>query len=78
MLGCGEAPKNLMSGQVDLTYTGARWSGPQAFEEAGVAPGDIDYASIYDSFTITVVDDRSRTWAFARRARAAPSSRTVI
>ena len=56
ILGCGEAPKNLMSGQVDLTFTGARWSGRQAFEEAGVAPADIDYASIYDSFTITVLE----------------------
>ena len=56
ILGCGEAPKNLMSGQVDLTFTGARWSGRQAFEEAGVEPADIDYASIYDSFTITVLE----------------------
>ena len=34
---------------------GAVWSGPRAFEEARVTPGDIDYASIYDSFTITVL-----------------------
>ena len=56
VLGHGEAPKNLNSGKVDLTFTGARWSGPIAFEEAGVTPGDIDYASIYDSFTITVLE----------------------
>jgi acetyl-CoA C-acetyltransferase len=56
ILGQGQAPKHLDSGRIDLTYTGARWSGPRAFEEAGVAPGDIDYASIYDSFTITVVE----------------------
>ena len=56
VLGHGEAPKHLNSGQVDLTFTGARWSGPIAFEEAGVMPGDIDYASIYDSFTITVLE----------------------
>ena len=30
-------------------------SGPAAFEEAGVTPADVKYASIYDSFTITVV-----------------------
>ncbi|MEP3247876.1 MAG: thiolase domain-containing protein [Sneathiella sp.] len=53
--GAGEAPKHQMGGRVDLTYTGAAWSGPTAFEEAGVTPSDIKYASIYDSFTITVL-----------------------
>jgi acetyl-CoA C-acetyltransferase len=56
LLGAGESPKNILGGNVDLTYTGARWSGPQAFEEAGVKPSDIKYASIYDSFTITVLE----------------------
>jgi acetyl-CoA C-acetyltransferase len=56
IMGHGEAPKHSANGHIDLTYTGARWSGPRAFAEAGVTPGDIDYASIYDSFTITVVE----------------------
>lgn len=56
LLGHGEAPKGLDGGRVDLTFTGARWSGPAAFDEAGVTPADIDYASIYDSFTITVLE----------------------
>ena len=56
ILGHGEAPKHLNNGRIDLTYTGARWSGPRAFEEAGIKPSDIKYASIYDSFTITVVE----------------------
>jgi len=56
ILGHGEAPKHTNNGNVDLTFTGARWSGPRAFEEAGVKPSDIDYASIYDSFTITVIE----------------------
>lgn len=55
VMGQGEAIKHTNAGSVDLTYTGAVWSGPKAFEEAGVAPTDVDYASIYDSFTITVV-----------------------
>jgi acetyl-CoA C-acetyltransferase len=55
ILGHGEAPKHTMNGRVDLTYTGAAWSGPRAFAEAGVTPADVDYASIYDSFTITVL-----------------------
>ncbi len=56
VLGHGEAPKHTNNGRIDLTYTGAKWSGPRAFQEAGVTPGDIDYASIYDSFTITVLE----------------------
>jgi acetyl-CoA C-acetyltransferase len=56
IMGHGEAPKHTDRGRIDLTYTGARWSGPRAFAEAGVTPADIDYASIYDSFTITVVE----------------------
>ncbi|MBV8397882.1 MAG: thiolase domain-containing protein [Acetobacteraceae bacterium] len=55
LLGAGEAVKGQMGGNVDLTYTGARYSGPAAFEMAGVKPSDIQYASIYDSFTITVL-----------------------
>lgn len=53
--GAGEAVKHVMGGQVDLTYSGAVWSGPAAFKEAGVTPADIKYVSIYDSFTITVL-----------------------
>ncbi len=56
VLGHGESPKHQMGGRTDLTFTGARWSGPRAFEEAGLKPSDIDYASIYDSFTITVLE----------------------
>jgi acetyl-CoA C-acetyltransferase len=55
IIGVGESTKHQMAGNVDLTYSGAAWTGPRAFEMAGVKPGDIKYASIYDSFTITVV-----------------------
>ncbi|WP_295224577.1 thiolase domain-containing protein [uncultured Brevundimonas sp.] len=53
--GSGEAYKTLDGGRVDLTYSAARASGAAAFAEAGVTPQDIRYASIYDSFTITVL-----------------------
>lgn len=53
--GAGEAPKHQMGGNVDLSYSGAKWSGPIAFNEAGITPADIKYASIYDSFTISVL-----------------------
>ncbi len=55
VIGMGEAAKGQSGGDVDLTFSGARFSGPAAFEMAGVKPGDIKYASIYDSFTITVL-----------------------
>jgi acetyl-CoA C-acetyltransferase len=56
VLGHGEAIKHTDNGRLDLTCTGAVWSGPAAFEEAGLKPADVDYASIYDSFTITVLE----------------------
>ncbi|MET0909923.1 MAG: thiolase domain-containing protein, partial [Ilumatobacteraceae bacterium] len=55
VLGQGESAKDGAGGRVDLTYSGAVRSGPAAFAEAGVTPADIDYVSIYDSFTITVL-----------------------
>jgi len=56
IMGAGEAPKGPRGGlDLDLTHSGAVWSGPRAFEEAGVKPADMKYASIYDSFTITVL-----------------------
>jgi acetyl-CoA C-acetyltransferase len=56
VIGHGEAPKGPRGGKdLDLTFSGAAWSGPPAWAEAGVTPADIKYASIYDSFTITVL-----------------------
>lgn len=55
VLGAGETIKGQLGGAVDLTWSGAAVSGPAAFTEAGVTPADIQYASIYDSFTITVL-----------------------
>jgi acetyl-CoA C-acetyltransferase len=53
--GAGEAVKHQSGGYFDLTYSGARQAGAQAFAEAKVTPADIQYVSIYDSFTITVL-----------------------
>ncbi|MDI4655336.1 thiolase domain-containing protein [Xanthobacter autotrophicus] len=55
VLGHAEAIKHSGLGPNDLTSTGATASAPRALAEAGVALSDIDYASIYDSFTITVI-----------------------
>jgi acetyl-CoA C-acetyltransferase len=56
VLGYGSAPKHAGLGRADITHTGAVWSGPRAFEAAGLTPADVQYASIYDSFTITVLE----------------------
>ncbi len=53
--GAGEAIKGPRGGRVDLSFSAAAWSGKTAFAEADLTPADIQYASIYDSFTITVL-----------------------
>ena len=55
VLGHGAAVEHHDAGRVDLTRTAARDSGRRAFNRAGVTTDDVDYASIYDSFTITVL-----------------------
>lgn len=39
----------------DLLATGARQSGAAAFAAAGLTPGDLDLACLYDCFTITLL-----------------------
>ena len=55
VLGHGEAVSHHDAGRLDLTETGAVDSGRRAFEDADLVPNDVDYVSIYDSFTITVL-----------------------
>jgi acetyl-CoA C-acetyltransferase len=53
--GASHAFKGPGGGRMDLMHSAAAVSGPAAFEAAGLKPSDIRYASIYDSFTITVI-----------------------
>ncbi|MGU3495122.1 thiolase domain-containing protein [Xanthobacteraceae bacterium A53D] len=53
--GTGTGIKHQSGGEIDLVTSAAALSGPRAFSEAGMTPEDIKYASIYDSFTITVL-----------------------
>ncbi|CAN5505059.1 thiolase domain-containing protein [soil metagenome] len=55
VIGAGESVKGLRAGDVDVTSSAAVRSGAEAFAEAGIRPSDVQYASIYDSFTISVV-----------------------
>ncbi|MGY8738897.1 MAG: thiolase C-terminal domain-containing protein, partial [bacterium] len=42
-------------GAPDLTTIAAKQSGEHAFAMAGLTPSDIDFCTLYDSFTITVL-----------------------
>ena len=56
LLGTGEAlGHGSISNMPDLTTTAASVSGPQAFAAAGLGPGDVDVALLYDAFTITPI-----------------------
>ena len=55
ILGCGEAVCHQELGAPDLLTIAARQSGARAFEMAGLGPDEMDLATIYDSFTITVL-----------------------
>ncbi|WP_251552037.1 acetyl-CoA acetyltransferase [Neobacillus muris] len=56
ILGHGEThTHNTITNMPDLTITGARESGQQAFRMAGITHDDLDVVEIYDSFTITVL-----------------------
>jgi acetyl-CoA acetyltransferase len=56
MLGYGERVGHAGIGQMpDYTQTAAADTGKMAFQMAGLKPGDIDCAELYDSFTITVM-----------------------
>ena len=55
VIGAGEAMKGQDGGRIDLSWSASRGSGAAAFEQAGIKPADIQYVSIYDSFTITVL-----------------------
>lgn len=54
ILGYGERSTNTsMIAVEDLTVTGARESGREAFAQADITPSDVDVLEVYDSFTIT-------------------------
>ena len=56
LLGAGEAHWHRYISQMpDLTVTAAAESGPRAYRMAGIGPGEVDVALLYDAFTINTV-----------------------
>jgi len=65
-IGAGYAVRQLNGGYFDILQSGGVRSGAAAYAEAGVEPTDIQYASLYDSFTITVLV-HSKIWVLQTR-----------
>lgn len=58
ILGGGEGHRNeYISSMRDLTTSGTKEAAEVAFRTAGLTPADVDFAEIYDCFTITVLMD---------------------
>ena len=55
VLGTGEAVAHREIGAPDLMTIAAKQSGEDAFSMAQLSPAEIDFCTIYDSFTITVL-----------------------
>lgn len=75
LAGAGQAHRHQhLTAMADVMRCGASDAAAQAFAEAGLAPADIDYLGIYDSFTITLVMLLEEI-GFAPRAGAAARAR---
>jgi len=54
--GIGQShPSSELTHRKNMTTSGAKRSGEMAFNMAGVRPNDMDFAQIYDCFTITAL-----------------------
>ncbi|PSR23735.1 MAG: thiolase [Sulfobacillus acidophilus] len=87
ILGYGEAYDHIvMASMHDLTHPPAYAASVQAFSRAGIRPEDLEFAEIYDSFTITVMltvealglCEKGQGWEFFHNGRTAPGGEFPI
>jgi acetyl-CoA acetyltransferase len=87
LLGHGEAQQHhAITNMPDLTTTGAKASGGQAYAMAGLGAKDIDVAQLYDAFTITTLlflEDlgfcpKGEGGAFVRDGGIAPGGKLAV
>ena len=87
VLGFGEvSTNNSMAAIPDLTAPGAHIAGERAYAMAGLGPGDVDVAQVYDSFTITVLLElealgfcaRGEAGSFVEKGRIAPGGDVAL
>ena len=75
----GATHRNIAS-MPDLTISAAATTGPRAFRDAGITPTDLDFAQVYDAFTISallILEDlgicaKGEAGAFVADGRTAP------
>jgi acetyl-CoA acetyltransferase len=75
-----------ISSMPDLTTTGARQSGAQAYERSGLTAADVDVAMVYDAFTINTLlflEDlgfcrKGEGGGFVSRGNIAPGGRLAV
>lgn len=87
ILGAGEAHWHRdISRMPDLTVTAAADSGRRAYEMAGIGPGDVDVAMLYDAFTINPIlfledlgfCEKGEGGAFVEGGRIAPGGELPV